>query len=367
MPGLDNVDYFSLVKDHTCAVRSRELLCWGSNSHVQPPERSYINGKLGPEARELPYSAAPKPVGIPLPVLYVGMGAEATYAVTQGGLIYAWGENDRFQLGIESQEKIVWTPTAVKVATVDGLVPLATVTGTVPTAGSDQCVLMANRHGLQRCVSCWGTDDWGELGAGTMEDARATHQYPVAVRALPVRPIGWFGGKTMRAAMSRLAVAPKSGATAAPVRSGTGPREPKTAFRRATGRQRRSCGTQRISLQLSLPPTNELAWSLVFRADRDLLVPKTVAVVLVLAGCNDIAGIDAIPCAPGCRDKRRASSAMPPARLERRPVRFPRRSARRRRVRRAFARSSRQSARPAANRERPNATRDSPAWEHPST
>jgi hypothetical protein len=113
------------------------------------------------------------------------MGAEATYAATQGGLIYAWGENDRFQLGIESEEKIVWTPTPVKIETGAGLVPLAPVTVTLRTAGSDHCAGMANRTDFDAPYLCWGTDEWGELGAGTLEAARTTHRYPVPVRALP--------------------------------------------------------------------------------------------------------------------------------------------------------------------------------------
>ena len=185
VPGIDNVTSFALVKNHTCAVRSSEVLCWGSNSRVQPPDAPYVNGKLGPAAGDLEYSADPKPVAIGSPVLHVAMGAEATYALTQGGPIYAWGENDRLQLGIEEQEPIVRTPTPVKIETAAGLVPLAPVSVAFRTAGSDHCVGMANRTDFDAPYLCWGTDEWGELGAGTLEGARTTHRYPIAVRALP--------------------------------------------------------------------------------------------------------------------------------------------------------------------------------------
>jgi alpha-tubulin suppressor-like RCC1 family protein len=185
VPGIDNVSSFALVKNHSCAVRSGEVLCWGSNSRVQPPDASYVNGKLGPAAGDLAYSAAPMPVPIGSPVLNVAMGAEATYALTEGGPIYAWGENDRLQLGIESREPIVRTPTTVKFDTGAGLVPLAPVFVPFRTGSSDHCVGMANRTDFEAPYLCWGTDEWGELGAGTLEGARTTHRYPIPVRALP--------------------------------------------------------------------------------------------------------------------------------------------------------------------------------------
>jgi alpha-tubulin suppressor-like RCC1 family protein len=187
VPDLDNVNAFVLVKNHTCAARSEEptMMCWGSNSNVQLPERSYVNGKLGPAAGDLPYSASPKPVDVGSAVFYVGMGAEATYALTRSGLLYAWGENDRLQLGIESREKIVRTPTSVKIETSTGLVPLARAFIALRSTGSDHCVGVEDRTDFDTSYLCWGTDDWGELGVGTEEAARATHPYPVPVRAVP--------------------------------------------------------------------------------------------------------------------------------------------------------------------------------------
>jgi alpha-tubulin suppressor-like RCC1 family protein len=184
---LGSVDFIGTVKDHTCAARSEAptLMCWGSNSHIQLRERSFVNGKLGPAAGDLPYSAAPIPVDVGTPVIWPSAGAEATYALGRDGHVYAWGENDRAQLGVESRERIVQTPTRVQIGTDVGLVPLAGVIGIIRTSGFDRCVEMANRTGVGAQFLCWGTDDWGELGLGTREGARAVHRHPIPVRALP--------------------------------------------------------------------------------------------------------------------------------------------------------------------------------------
>jgi alpha-tubulin suppressor-like RCC1 family protein len=186
IPDLDGVEHISAVKNHTCAVRlsSPTLVCWGSNSHVQPPERPFVNGKLGPAAGERFYSATPIPVDIGSPVVSLGMTAEATYAVTQDGRVYAWGENDRFQLGVGSPEKVVRTPTPVVVETPQGVVPLAGVAEIYRSSGSANCVRMTNRLDSGASFFCWGSDDWGELGLGTKEAARATHPYPKPVQAV---------------------------------------------------------------------------------------------------------------------------------------------------------------------------------------
>jgi alpha-tubulin suppressor-like RCC1 family protein len=186
--GLDSVVSFTSVRNHSCAVRSNEptLKCWGSNSHVELPYPSYVNGKLGPAADNLPYSAAPITVALESPAFYVAMGVEATYALTQGGLLYAWGENDRFQLGIESREPIVRTPTSVKrLGTDGGIVPLARVFIALRTSGPDHCVGLADRTDFGTLFLCWGTDDWGELGVGTEQAARTPHPYPLPVQAVP--------------------------------------------------------------------------------------------------------------------------------------------------------------------------------------
>jgi alpha-tubulin suppressor-like RCC1 family protein len=197
VPDLDSVERIVAVKNHTCAFRSKapSMVCWGSNSHVQPSERTFVNGKLGPAAGDLAYSSSPIAVDIGTPVAAPGMVAEATYAVGQDGRVYAWGENDRLQLGIDSHEKIVRTPTPVMLETDAGLVPLRGAAEVIHFGGTDHCVKMANRFDLGTSFLCWGTGEWGELGAGTEDDARAIHRSPIPVRAVPSTAHGLVHGE----------------------------------------------------------------------------------------------------------------------------------------------------------------------------
>jgi alpha-tubulin suppressor-like RCC1 family protein len=185
VPNLDSVLSLTMVKDHTCAVRSKPpaFVCWGSNSHVEPPEGPFVNGKLGPAARDLAYSAAPVPVDLGA-VTAARAGAEATYAVVESG-IYAWGENGSAQLGVESRERIMRTPAPVMRESGAGLVPLRGALTMIGSGGLDQCAMMADGAEFGAQFVCWGTDEWGELGIGTEADARRMHRYPRPVRALP--------------------------------------------------------------------------------------------------------------------------------------------------------------------------------------
>jgi alpha-tubulin suppressor-like RCC1 family protein len=187
VPELESVVRISAVKNHTCAVRSNPptLVCWGSNSRLDMAQAPFVNGKLGPAAEDLSYSATPIPVDIGERVIAAELGPEATYAVTEGGNVYAWGSNDGADLGVESEMKIVGTPTPVMVRADTGLlVPLRDAADLISSGGPGTCLWTMNRGAHGASYLCWGTDRWGEVGVGTEEGARATHRYPVAVRAL---------------------------------------------------------------------------------------------------------------------------------------------------------------------------------------
>jgi hypothetical protein len=179
------VESIVTVKNHTCAVQSKppHMLCWGSNTHV---EEDYINHKLGPGAGQLAYSAVPKPVELDAPIVGAGMGFESTYALTEDGRVFAWGRNNRGQLGIESGASTTPTsiPAPVMIETASGLVPLTGVKSINRSDGSDQCVRMSVPSEFGTYM-CWGGDDWGEVGTGTQVGTRTNHALPIAVRALP--------------------------------------------------------------------------------------------------------------------------------------------------------------------------------------
>jgi alpha-tubulin suppressor-like RCC1 family protein len=173
VPGLEGMEHVNAIGTHSCASRSEPpyIVCWGSN----------INGKLGPEAGEVTYSAVPIPVPFGSPVRALGMGPEATFVVASDGSVHAWGDNRRHQLGVESREEIVRRPSQVMFESSSGIVPLRGVSFAI----NNLCVGVFDRLAFGSTYVCWGTDDWGELGAGTEQGARALHPYAVVVGALP--------------------------------------------------------------------------------------------------------------------------------------------------------------------------------------
>jgi hypothetical protein len=196
VPGLDSVESIVTVKNHTCAVQSKDprMSCWGSNTHV---EEGIINYKLGPAAGDLPYSALPKPVELDAAVVGAGMGFESTYALTEDGRVYAWGRNKAGQLGIQGGANPVptSTPATVMMETAAGLVPLTGVQSILRSDGSDQCVKMRDPIAAETPYMCWGGDDWGEVGAGTEVGARTSHPYPIRLRALPANAYALVRGE----------------------------------------------------------------------------------------------------------------------------------------------------------------------------
>jgi alpha-tubulin suppressor-like RCC1 family protein len=116
------------------------------------------------------------------------MGFESTYAVTEGGTIYAWGFNGRGQLGIDSRDDVVAVPT--QVMTAPG-VPLQGGLQVLRSDGSDQCAEVSDAGAVSRYV-CWGADDDGELGFGA---AHANSQYAKAVSVLDASARGLVRGE----------------------------------------------------------------------------------------------------------------------------------------------------------------------------
>jgi len=153
----------SLLRHSTAAPT---LVCWGSNRFDE--DGGYVDHKLGPGAADLPYSAVPVPVPVPggAQVLHVGMSSESTYAVAVDGLTYAWGLNNRRQLGTAADDPVIATPSPVMIVRETELpVPLRGAGDVLRSPGSDQCAKLQDLSLFARYV-CWGTDDHGELGLG---------------------------------------------------------------------------------------------------------------------------------------------------------------------------------------------------------
>ena len=130
--------------------------CWGAN----------INGQLGDGTTTS--SGVPVDVaGLTSGVSAIAVGGEHTCAITSGGGVKCWGWNAKGQVGIGTTTD---SDTPVDVPGLGGAV------SAVAAGGRHTCALMTAGG-----VSCWGYNEFGQLGDGTTTDS----PMPVAVVGLP--------------------------------------------------------------------------------------------------------------------------------------------------------------------------------------
>lgn len=143
VPGLAGVVQLAAGYDHTCARTSaRRVYCWGNNA----------TGQLGRSPRSLPSSATPVRVEITA-VIDVAAGAGFNCAVRANHAVWCWGENGSLQLG--RSLRVAYDATPVRIA---GL-PAAR---SVVTGSGHACALLVTRR-----VACWGENLRGQLGLPT--------------------------------------------------------------------------------------------------------------------------------------------------------------------------------------------------------
>jgi alpha-tubulin suppressor-like RCC1 family protein len=178
---------------HTCAVHDRgRVSCWGLNDH----------GQTGADPSE--DSLTPTPVKGIVHATQVSTGYYHSCALEQRGTVSCWGTNDQDQLGSVNNESssvarsvpnlvdvtqidggtwntcartkkgqaFCWgvdffSTGAVGPVLVDGLPSVSSV-----SVGSNHACAVAVDH----TVWCWGKNDSGQLGTGTIDDARTAQQ-----------------------------------------------------------------------------------------------------------------------------------------------------------------------------------------------
>ena len=127
------------------------IYTWGSN----------YNGRLGNDSTE--YSSVPVQVkglngdGLLTDVVAVSVGHSHSLAVKNNGTVYAWGSNNRGQLGNDSIADMI-VPVQVY-----GLNGIGFLTNVVAVSAGNSHSLALKRDGT---VYAWGSNNNGQLGAG---------------------------------------------------------------------------------------------------------------------------------------------------------------------------------------------------------
>jgi alpha-tubulin suppressor-like RCC1 family protein len=118
------------------------------------------------------------PVLVPLPsgtrVVAVAAGHDTSYALTSSGAVYAWGLNDRGQLG-NGNDTGPTTCNSVPCATTPVAVPLPAGTTVTALASGAEHVLALTSAGA---ILAWGQNQFGQIGIGNTNTPQTS---PVAV------------------------------------------------------------------------------------------------------------------------------------------------------------------------------------------
>jgi alpha-tubulin suppressor-like RCC1 family protein len=132
---------------HTCALKpSGNIMCWGRNS----------DGQLGNGTGHFEPSQPPVQVKNVTNAVAIVAGGYHTCALIGDGTVQCWGNNDKGQLGINSNVK---SDTPATVHVINQIVAIT-------AGGYHTCAIRASGYE----VFCWGYNSNGQLGDGTTTD-----------------------------------------------------------------------------------------------------------------------------------------------------------------------------------------------------
>jgi alpha-tubulin suppressor-like RCC1 family protein len=144
---------------HVCALEagSGQVLCWGENQYGQVGDGTTEDARQATAVTGLSGASS----------VAAGMGSYSTCAIVAGGHVDCWGENRWGQLGNGT------TNTGPTIAPT----PVIGISNAVALSGGERhfCALLANHT-----ISCWGSDQWGQLGDGSTNDSAE----PVSVHGI---------------------------------------------------------------------------------------------------------------------------------------------------------------------------------------
>lgn len=136
-----------------CAGSEAGLKCWGDDGA----------GQLG-NGEPKQDSSVPVPVSVSALWGGVGAGDASSYAFTTNGKVYAWGGNSHGQLGMAGTDRS--SPTEVPIPT--SVAGIDSVDG-----GFRHACVVGRDNQTQRVVYCFGSNDHGELGQGSLDGVSA--------------------------------------------------------------------------------------------------------------------------------------------------------------------------------------------------
>ena len=155
--------------DYSCARKSNgEVWCWGANWDGQLGEGTLptaaITNIKGPVQTDFPSFTT---------AIRVASGGSHTCATTVDGLLWCWGSNENAQLGIPDGSTLSPLPTNVQVLGNDVV--------DVGAGRASTCAIRADGS-----LWCWGSNECGQLGLGTVGavavDPQPAVGLPAAVR-----------------------------------------------------------------------------------------------------------------------------------------------------------------------------------------
>lgn len=148
LPGGATAVALAAGQQHNCALLANgEVTCWGVG----------FNGTLG-TGNTANLASPPPPVILPggLTAAAVTAGYQHTCALLVDGEVTCWGQDDRGQVGNGPSTGVVLSPSATLA------LPGASKATAIDAGTSHTCALLTTGG-----VTCWGNDDYGQLGNGS--------------------------------------------------------------------------------------------------------------------------------------------------------------------------------------------------------
>ncbi len=164
----------------SCALTSdNRLTCWGQNHKGQIGNgTTQVNGGVAPTAvSNIPTSFVPS---------QVDPGGRHVCAAATSGAVWCWGDDDRHQLGTAADGAIA--------VNVPGQADTVTNAASVATGLEYSCAV-----GADNTVACWGRNQLGQLGRGSVTPATSAAPTAVTVGA-PVAKVA--AGKAFACALT---------------------------------------------------------------------------------------------------------------------------------------------------------------------